>query len=167
MPSIRNYCLICMFKLMKKIFLTQPHIPLIFQKISSRNPFRDGTAQYCSDLPSHSHYQPSDINSLFKSIMMKPISTWLLAIETSMLQTFPKVYPKALRNLLIIHCRTHSILLNHYHCTPLFFIKILKSISFWTNENHFVKVHSKFLPIFWKSHVNSDARQKSVSHTQK
>ena len=45
----------------------------------------------------HSHYQSTDLKPLFDSIMLKPISTWFLAIETAMLQLYSKVYQYVLK----------------------------------------------------------------------
>ena len=74
----------------------QPRIPLSFQLHFSRNSLPECTAQYCSDMSPHSHYQSTDINPLFHSIKLKPISTWSLAFETAMLQIYSNVYQNAL-----------------------------------------------------------------------
>ena len=91
------------------VFHTQLRIPLNVQLNLSLNNFRECIAQNCSDLRSHSHYESTDSNSLFRRIMLKPVSIWFLAIETAMLQINSKVYQNALkRNLLHIQCKTNQ-----------------------------------------------------------
>ena len=64
------------------LFHTQPRFALTFLSNLSPNSLPGCTAQYCSDLFSHSHYQSFDIKPLFQNIKLKPISTWFLALET-------------------------------------------------------------------------------------
>ena len=76
-------------------FHTQPRILLTFRLNVFRILFRKKTAQYCSELTRHSHYQSNHLDPLFNSIMMKSICTWFLDTETTRLQIFSKVYQNA------------------------------------------------------------------------
>ena len=77
----------------------KPRIPLNFNLNLTRNHKRDCTAQYCSALPPHSHYKPTDLNPLFYSALLKPISTWFLTVETAMLQIYSRVHQYALKKI--------------------------------------------------------------------
>ena len=78
------------------VFHTQLRNPLNFHLNHYRNQFREITAQYCSNLHPHSHYQSTDIKPLINSFMLKPIFTRFLAFEAAMLQIYSKVYQYAL-----------------------------------------------------------------------
>ena len=79
------------FSTFEIVFLTQPRLPLNFQLNFSRNKFLERTAQYSSGLPPHSH-QRTGLKSFFNSILLKLLSTWFLAIETGMLQSFSNIH---------------------------------------------------------------------------
>ena len=68
------------------VFLTQPCLPLKVPLNLSRTNYREFTAQHCSLLPLHSRYQITDINPLFRIILLKPFFTSFLATVTAMLQ---------------------------------------------------------------------------------
>ena len=72
-------------------FHAQPRIPLTVPIYLCQNQFRECSAQNCSDLTYHSKLQPTDLNLLFQSNSLKPISTWFLANKTTMLQKCSKV----------------------------------------------------------------------------
>ena len=76
---------------------TKPRIPLNFNLNLTRNYKRECTANYCSSLPPHSHYKPTDLNPLFHSALLKPISTWFLTVETAMLQIYSRVHQYTLK----------------------------------------------------------------------
>ena len=59
----------------EKVFHTHPRIPLNFRINLPRNSFLQCTAQYCSELPPHSHYYSPDSYPLFQRTMLKPIFT--------------------------------------------------------------------------------------------
>ena len=65
-------------------------------------------------------------------------------METTMLQIFSNFYQHALKNQfsLLLQCKTHPILMNHYHWNRLFYIQILKHLSFLINRDPFVMVLS-------------------------
>ena len=75
----------------------QLRVPLNFQLSLSRKSFRECTEQNCSELPLHSHYQSTDLNSFFRSIMLKPTFTWFLALKAARLQILSIVYQNALK----------------------------------------------------------------------
>ena len=54
----------------------------------SQNSFHECTAEYYFDFPLNSLDKPSDLKSLFHSIILKAIFTWFLAIETAMFQIY-------------------------------------------------------------------------------
>ena len=77
----------------------KPRIPLNFNLNLTSNHKPDCTAQYCSSLPPHSHFKPTDFNPLFYSALLKPVSTWFLTVETAMLQIYSRVHQYALQKI--------------------------------------------------------------------
>ena len=102
------------------VFHTQPPFPLIFTWILSHKQFHAFDAQYCSELQLHSQNQATDLNPLFHIILLKPLSTWFLAIETAMLQMYSKIYQNEPKKKLLIQCKTHPILTDQIPYTSLF-----------------------------------------------
>ena len=74
------------------VFHTHPRIPLTFSLNISRDTFKNCTATYCESLSPHSHYSLQDLNPFFHSLIDKPISPWLLAAETAMLERYSTVH---------------------------------------------------------------------------
>ena len=74
------------------VFHTHPRIPLTFSLNISRDTFKNCTATYCESLSPHSHYSLQDLNPFFHSLIDKPISPWLLAAETAMLEIYSTVH---------------------------------------------------------------------------
>ena len=65
------------------VFHTRPRIPLTFDLNLNRNSSKTCISQYCSQLPEHSHYDKTDLNTfLYKT----------LAVETAMLQIYSTLY---------------------------------------------------------------------------
>ena len=69
---IHNHFRNSMFLLMK-CFFSQPRIPLTFDMNLNRNASKTCTSKYCSQLPEHSHYDKTDLNSFFYRTLSKPI----------------------------------------------------------------------------------------------
>ena len=78
---------------------------IIFQLNFSWNSFCGRTAQYCSKWPPQFLYQSTDLNPLFHSIMLKPISTLFLTFDTAMLQLHSRLdhFPLKKNNFLCVH----------------------------------------------------------------
>ena len=74
------------------VFHTHPRIPLSFDLNLPRNSQQTCNSPYCSTLPTHSHYQFTDLNPFFSTLISKPISVWLLAVESAMLKLYSTVY---------------------------------------------------------------------------
>ena len=74
------------------VFHTHPRIPLTFSLNISRDTLKNCTATYCESLSPHSHYSLQDLNPFFHSLIDKPISPWLLAAETAMLEKYSTVH---------------------------------------------------------------------------
>ena len=70
------------------VFHTKQRIPVNFHLNVSRNSIRKFTAQFCIEVPPHSHYQSIASNH---SVILKPLSTWFLHIETAVRQFYSKV----------------------------------------------------------------------------
>ena len=70
------------------VFHTQLRFPLNFQLKFSRNSIHEGTAQFCSELPSDSQYQSTVSSPLFHRIRWKPFFNCFLAFATAMMQFF-------------------------------------------------------------------------------
>ena len=124
------------------VFHTQPRIPLSFQINFSGNSVHECTSQYCSNLPPHSYYQPTDLYPLFRRIMLKPISTWFLAIETAMLPNCSKIYQDALKKTNSIACTSKVHTIWHKkekritHNEIIWFHIILKTFFSFPTFNH-------------------------------
>ena len=86
----------------EKFFRTQLRFPMKFQLKLSRNSCRECVAQFCSDLPPHSHYQSIDFYPSFHSNLFKPISTWFLAFESAVVQSFSKLYQNVLKKTIFL-----------------------------------------------------------------
>ena len=74
------------------VFHTHPRIPLTFSLNLPRDTSKNCIATYCESLPPHSHYSTQDLNPFFHSLLDKPISPWLLAAETAMLEIYSTVH---------------------------------------------------------------------------
>ena len=74
------------------VFHTHPHIPLTFSLNLPRDASKNCIATYCESLPPHSHYSTQELNPFFHSLLDKPISPWLLAAETAMLEIYSTVH---------------------------------------------------------------------------
>ena len=74
------------------LFHTHPRIPLSFDLNLTRNSTHDCTSSSCFNLPAHSHYQSTDLNPFFSSLISKPISTSFLVVESAMLETYSTVH---------------------------------------------------------------------------
>ena len=74
------------------VFHTLPRIHLTFSLILPRDARKNCFATYCESLPPHSHYSTQDLNPFSHSILDKPISSWLLAAETAMLEIYSTVH---------------------------------------------------------------------------
>ena len=116
MPTIPDRCHDCIFNHMQVFFIRNRAYTTEITILPSRIRFRDSTAQYCSDLPPHSQNQPTDLNPLFHSIMLKPLFSLFLAFETASMQSQSKVYQYPLKeNILLIQCKTQPTLMNPCH----------------------------------------------------
>ena len=73
------------------VFHTIPRIPINFELNLQRDTYRNCTSQYCQELPLHTHYDKSNLNSFFHKILSKPIPQWILATETAMIQMYHTV----------------------------------------------------------------------------
>ena len=74
------------------VFHTHPRIPLTFSLNLPRDAQKNCIATYCESLSPHSHYSTQDLNPFFHSLLDKPISSWLLAAETAMLEIYSTVH---------------------------------------------------------------------------
>ena len=74
------------------VFHTHPRIPLTFSLNLPRDTQKNCIATYCESLSPHSHYSIQDLNPFFHSLLDKPISSWLLAAETAMLEIYSTVH---------------------------------------------------------------------------
>ena len=74
------------------VFHTHPRIPLTFSLNLPRDTRKNCIATYCESLATHSHYSTQDLNPFFHSLLDKPISSWLLAAETAMLEIYSTVH---------------------------------------------------------------------------
>ena len=57
------------------VFHSHPRTPLTFDLNITRDADHSCNSNYCSQLPPHSHYEESDLNPFFSSLISKPIST--------------------------------------------------------------------------------------------
>ena len=92
------------------VFHTRPRIPLTFDSNLSRDTYKTCISRYCSQLPEHSHYDKTDLNPFFYRTLSKPISQWLLAVETAMLQRYSTVYENTPRKI-----NSHAYITKTYH----------------------------------------------------
>ena len=74
------------------VFQTHSHIHLSFDLYLTRNSQQTRTSSYCSTLPAHSRYHSTDLNPFFSTLISKPISFWLLAVESAMLEIYSTVH---------------------------------------------------------------------------
>ena len=79
------------------VFHTQPRFPLTFDLNLNRNTSKTCISQYCSQLPEHSHYDKTDLNSFFCRTLSKPIPLWFVAVEIAMLQICSTVHENTLK----------------------------------------------------------------------
>ena len=119
------------------VFHTHSRIPLTFSLNLPRDASKKCIATYCESLPPHSHYSTQDLNPLFHSLLDKPISPWLLAAETAMLEIYSTVH-RHLNHKLNSQSSTFEtthlkqLPLNtfviHTNCKPVNFSKKLKPL---------------------------------------
>ena len=81
------------------VFHTIPRIPINFELNLQRDTYRNGTSQYCQDLPLHTHYAKLYLNPFLHKILSKPIPQWILAFETAMIQIYHTVYEHTKRKI--------------------------------------------------------------------
>ena len=74
------------------VFHTIPRIPVNFELNLQRDTYRNCTSQFCQNLPLHTQYDKSNFNPFFHKILSKPITQWMLATETAMIQFYHTVY---------------------------------------------------------------------------
>ena len=84
----------------KLVFHIRPRIPLTFDLNTNRNKNTTRISQYCSQLPEHSHYDKTDLNTFFYKTLSKPVSQWFLAVETAMLQIYSIVLNYTLEKII-------------------------------------------------------------------
>ena len=65
-----------------------PRIPLTFSLNLPRDSSKSCIAKYCNSLPPHTHYGDHYPNPFFHSLIVKPISPWLLSAEHAILENF-------------------------------------------------------------------------------
>ena len=92
------------------VFHTRPRIPLTFDFNVNRDTSKRCISRYCSQLPEHSHYDKSDLNPFFYTLLSKPIPHWFLAVETAMLQIYSTVYENTQRKI-----NSHAYITKTYH----------------------------------------------------
>ena len=92
------------------VFHTRPRIPLTFDLNLNRDTSKTCISRYCSQLPDHSQYEKSDLNSFFYRTLSKTIPQWFLPVETAMLQTYSTVYENTLRKT-----NSHACITKTYH----------------------------------------------------
>ena len=98
------------------VFHIHPRIPLTFSLDLSRDASKNCIAIYCESLPPHSHYSTQNLNPFLHSLLEKPISPWLLAAETAMLEIYSTVH-RHLNHKLNSQCSTFET--THIKQSPL------------------------------------------------
>ena len=137
----------------KIVFHTHPRIPISFDLNLTRDSDQKCTSSYCSTLPAHSHYQSTDLNSFFSTLLSKPISIWLLAVESAMLEVYSTIH-KHLNHKLTSSTSTFET--THQKQLPLNAYVIPKNLfTFLPNLNPYAMVHIKSSVIFLMLHMNS------------
>ena len=81
------------------VFHNIPKIPINFELNLQRDTYRNCTSQFCQNLPLHTHYDKSNLNSFFHKILSKPIPQWILATETAMIQIYHTVFENTKRKI--------------------------------------------------------------------
>ena len=97
MLRLINFNHLCNFHLREEFFIQKTGIPPTFQINRSINSITKYTARNCSKFPPPSHYQSTESNSLFNSIMLKPICAWFFFFGATMLQLYSIVFEYALQ----------------------------------------------------------------------
>ena len=116
------------------VFYTQQRIPLTFDLNLNRYTFKTCISQYCSQLPKHSHYDKTDLNSFFYRTLSKPILLWFLAVETAMLQIYSTVSENTLKKSIHMHIiQKLTMLVNHCLLVHLFSNATSLTFTFLTN----------------------------------
>ena len=136
---------------------------LIFERNLLWNKFRDCTAQYCSDLPSHSHYEPIVLNPLFYhhvETVFFSVSCYWNGHAANSIKKLPIRSSKKIS--LPFTMQTQPILINHYQWTHLFYNQLSRLFFSWTIWNRFMMVLLKFLTSLRKSRIN--VRHKTGKH---
>ena len=80
------------------VFHTQPKI-LTFDLNINRNTSKTCISKFCSQLPEHSHYDKTDLNTFLYRTLSKPIPLWFFAVETAMLQIYSTLYGNTLKKI--------------------------------------------------------------------
>ena len=129
------------------VFHTIPRIPINFELNLQRDTYRSCTSQYCHELPLHTHYDKSNLNSFFHKILSKPIPQWILATETAMIQKYHTVYENTKRKINSYACFNKT-----YHnprpldfgtfvlkkkFSPCSFFRQIKTSQNWTIQNYY------------------------------
>ena len=92
------------------LFHAQPRIHITFDLNLNRNTSKTCISKYCSQLPEHSHYDKTVLNSFFYRTFSKPIPLWFLAVETAMLQIYSTIYENTLKKI-----HSHAYITKTYH----------------------------------------------------
>ena len=125
------------------VFHTHPRIPLSFNLNLTRDSEQKCTSSFFSTLPAFFHYQSTDLNPFFSTLLSKPISIWLLAVESAMLEIDSTVHKHPNHKLTSSTSTLEQIFKNNFLSIPLSLTRILHLFTSLPNLNPCELVHIK------------------------